>query len=161
MTEVFYDESTFPEYAEKLARERKGAVKAFLGGVAAYLIAAVALVFLIFPDEPQPSKTQGVLILLAIPVFFGIVPGVGYWLNQRHPRRVTEEAIEAVGRWTLADIHEVVWRGPDEGVEIHLDPEKHWIRTGRIDGADLLRPNEFLRALEGRVPITREEPPTN
>lgn len=160
MTEVLYDESRFPEYVGKIRHEKRLAMKSFLGSVAAYLIAVAVLVFLLFPADPLQAKVQGAIILLGIPAFFGILSGVAYWLNRRNPRRITEEAIEAVGKWPLADIQRVVLHGAGKGLEIHLDPKKYRMRTRRLDRQDLLRPEEFLRALEGRVPIVRKDRPS-
>lgn len=159
MTEVLYDESTFPEYEEKVQREKKRAIQTALAGVAVYLAFAGGYAFILFPDDPLQAKVFVALYSLVIPIATSVPSGVGHWLNRRNPRRVTEEAIQAVGRWPLADIQEVVWRGPDKGVEVHLDPDKYRMKTRRIDGEDLLRPQAFLGALEGRVPITREDAP--
>lgn len=159
MTNVLYDESKFPEYREKLQRRRKSLVQTAIAGVAGYFSFVLLFAFVLFPDDPVQAKVLGALILLVIPILTVIYPPIGYWVNARNPRRVTDEAIVAVGRWPLVDIQELIWYGPGKGVEIRLDPEKHRIRRGRIPGQDLIRPEEFLRALEGRVPILRKEAP--
>ncbi len=160
MTEILYDESTFPEYVEKVRREMRQAIETFLGGVVAYFVAVAVVVFLLFPEAPSEDKLRGALLLLGIPLFFGFLSGVTYWINRRNPRRVTDEAIlQSVFRLPLQDIREIVWYGPPKGAKAVLDPQKYLMKTWRIRGDDLLRPEEFLQALEGRVPITRKEGP--
>lgn len=159
MTEVLYDESSFPEFAEKMKRDRRGAIETLLGGVAAYVILVTGMAFLVFPNDPLQSKVLGALILLAIPAFLGVYSVVGHWLNRTRPRRVTGEAIiNPLLRTPLANVLEVAWLGPKDGVEITLDPARHRRKKLRIGGMSLIRPEEFLQALEGRVLITRKEP---
>ncbi len=155
MTEVLHDESTFPEYNLKVQKEKKRAIQTALGGVLVYVILADGLAFLVFPGDPPQAKVRGALILLVIPIFFGVITPIGYWLNTRNPRRVTDDALLlSVSRIPLKDILEVVWQGPEGGAEVILDPKKYWVKTLRIRGESLLRPEEFLRALEGRMLVT-------
>ncbi len=160
MREYVYDESTFPEYEAKVRGERKRAIQTVLAGVAVYFIFAAGYAFVLFPDDPLEAKVLVALYSLVIPISVSVLAGAGHWLNRRNPRRVTDDAIlQSVFRIPLCDIQEVVWHGPAKGVEITLDPQKHRMKTWRIRGDDLLRPEEFLKALEGRVPVTPEDSP--
>lgn len=158
MTEVLYDESTFPEYEGKVQREKKRSIQTALAGMAVYLAFAAGYAFVLFPGDPLQSKVLVALYSLVIPIIASLLPIIFYWLNTRNPRRVTEDAIsQSVFRILLQEIREVVWYGSERGAEVFLNPQKYRMKRWRIRGDDLLRPDEFLRALEGRVPITREK----
>lgn len=162
MTEVLYDETKFPEYLEKVQRDKWKAIRSFLGGVVAYLILATGFVFLLFPQGSSEEKLQGLLILLGIPLFFGILAWAIFRRRRRRPLRITEDKLEGHGHPVLLqDVLELAWMGPEQGVRIRLDPARYRISSWHIRGEDLVRPREFLQALEGRVPLSGEEIPLN
>lgn len=161
MTEILYDESRFPEYEGKIRMARRRTIQTALAAVTVYLLFVVSYAIVLFPNDPLQAKVLVALYWLVVPIIASVLPVVFHSVNRRHPRRVTEEAIEAVMRWPLTDIQEVIWLGPAEGVEIRLDPEKYRMETRRIRGENLIRPEEFLRAVEGRVPVKREEAPSD
>lgn len=116
---------------------------------------------MLFPQSTFEQQVQIAVGLLSLPAFFSLLSVLIYKHVRRHPMKVTEEAILGRGRPVrLQDILELVWMGAERGAIIRLDPQKYRISSWSIPGEDIVRPQEFLRALEGRVKIAVEESPT-
>ena len=152
-----YDETLFPEYERKLHQERRSALRTLAAGVVAFLIAYPLVAFVLNPQASLTERLQGALILLSLPVFFGALGWFVYSFKKRHPLRVGKEMVFSGSlRIPFARILQVTWLGPERGAILQLDPNVYRISRHGITGEELLRPAEFLGALEGRVEVRRE-----
>ncbi len=162
MKEYIYDERQFPEYGRKLDRGRRSALSTFLvGGVVGYLIFFPLIAFVLFPQSSAAERLQIGLILLGLPIFFGALGWFIYRFNRQHPLRIGKDMVFSSNlRIRFEDIVEIIWLGPQEGAVLELDPGKYRFHRQEISGDEILRPEEFLKALEGRVRITTKERPS-